>query len=790
MFTNYLKVAWRQLLQNKAFSFINIFGLAIGMTFAILIGLWIQYETSFDQFHKNGDRIGKLVKHVSFNNEKGTQEAVPLPAYYEFKTNYPEIKRATRMDWGSDFRLMVGDRKVKKSGRHVDPDFLEMFSFPVIKGNKKTALNDLYSVVITESLATALFGKEDPIGKTIRVNNEFNVHVTAVLKDVPKNSTIQFDFLQPYEYNVATNDFIKDQKTNWSNNFLMTFVEMKEGASMEAFSKKIHTLNMDKDKTLKDIYMFIEPLKNWHLKGEYKNWVKAGGKYQYVQLFGIIGIFVLLIACINFMNLSTARSEKRAREVGIRKAIGSLRSQLIVQFLTETLLTSFLAFIIAIALIPIVLPMVKDIGFENVTFDLSNPTIALSVLGVAILTGLIAGSYPAFYLSSFIPVKVLKGLFRQGKGTVTFRRVLVVSQFAISIGLIISTVIVFQQINHAKGRSIGYDPNNLIRVAATSDLIKNFDPLKQELLNNGSIASVAKTSGPLTNVYNSWSDFSWTGKDENAQTSIDVLMTEFDFEKTAGLKFKEGRPFSRDFKTDSNAVILNEAAVKLIGYTNPVGKTMKVGDQPINIVGVIDNMIIKDPFKPVSPMVIMFNAQSASTFIFIRLKDGASLNKALADMKPIFDKYNPAFPFEYRFSDEEFEEKFYLEKQVGKLAGIFATLAVFISCLGLFGLAAFMAERRTKEIGIRKVLGASLINLWTLLSKEFVWLVIAGCFIATPLTFYLMNNWLQGYDYRVKIHWWIFVIAGIVALVIALLTVSTQAIKASIANPVKSLRSE
>lgn len=789
MLKNYLKVAWRHLLQNKGFSFINIFGLAIGMTFAILIGLWIQYETSFDTFHKNADRIGIARKHVLFNNQKGTQDATPLALYYAFKSDFPEVKRVSRMDWGGDYSLRVGDKKVKKSGKHVDPDFLKMCSFPILRGDINTALNDMNSVVVSESTASALFGNEDPIGKNIKVDNEYNVQVKAVIKDVPKNSSIQFDFLAPYEYVVAHDDFIKSQKTNWGNNFLQNVVELKEGVSMEAFSKKIWNINTERDKTLRDLYVFLQPMKDWHLKSDYKNWVQIGGKYEYIKLFAIIGIFVLLIACINFMNLSTARSEKRAREVGIRKAIGSLRSQLIIQFLTETLLTAFLAFILSMVMIPLVLPLLKDVGFQDVNFSFDNYALVAGAFGIAVLTGLIAGSYPALYLSSFMPVKVLKGLFRQGRGTVTFRRVLVVSQFAISIGLIISTVIVFQQIDHAKDRSLGYNTNNLISVSASKDLADNFIPLKSELLASGYLESVARASGPLTNFWNSWSDFDWEGKDPNAQIAIDVIMSEWDFEKTAGLKFKQGRPFSRDYKTDSNAVILNESALKMIGYKDPIGKTMKSGGRTINIIGVIDDMIITDPFRPVSPMVLMFRAD-AFNFIYLRLKEGVELKAALAAMQPIFDKYNPAFPFEYKFSDDEFEYKFNLERQVGKLAGIFAVLAVFISCLGLFGLAAFMAERRTKEIGIRKVLGASLVNLWTLLSKEFVVLVSVGCLIASPIAFLLMNSWLQSYDYRINIKWWVFIVAGVVALVIALLTVSTQAVKAAVANPVKSLRSE
>jgi putative ABC transport system permease protein len=508
-----------------------------------------------------------------------------------------------------------------------------------------------------------------------------------------------------------------------------------------------------------------------------------------VRLFGIIGIFVLLIACINFMNLSTARSEKRAKEVAIRKAIGSQRKQLIVQFLSESMLTAVLAFLLSLIIMVLILPYLKDVGFEKIKIDFTNLTLIVCVLMVCILTGLVAGSYPALYLSSFLPVKVLKGTLKQGVGAAIFRKVLVVSQFAISVGLIISTAIVFQQINHAKDRSIGYNPDNLISIPSSNDLAKNYSVLKQDLLNTGSIEAVAKASSPITAVYNSWSGFSWEGSDPDALNVFDVVMTEYDYEKAVGLKFKDGRAFSRDYKTDSSAVILNETALKMIGYKDPIGKTMKLDNDVLTIVGVIEDVIMKDPFKPVYPTVILFNADNVSNFL-VRLKPGRDLKTALATIQPIVEKYNPALPFEFRFVDEEFNKKFTTENQVGKLAGIFAGLAILISCMGLFGLAMFMAERRTKEIGIRKVLGASIANLWILLSREFVWLVIIACVIASPLAYWLMHSWLQKYDYRIDINWSVFAIAGFVAIAIELLTVSTQEIKAAISNPVKSLRTE
>lgn len=789
MIRSYLVTAWRNLRKNKGLSTINILGLSVGMAFAMLIGLWINFETSFDKFHTNADRIAIVQKHTFFNNVKNTQIGIPLPLYDELRDNYPEIKRASRMDWGGPHSLVVGNNKFKKSGTYVDPDFLKMFSFPLVKGNIETALKDPNSIVITESLAVTLFGKEDPMGKTVRIDNEFDIQVTGVVKDVPKNSSVSFEFLAPYEFLVLNVDFVKNAKSQWSNNFLMNVVEIREGASMEALSKKIGPIMVQKDKEQnKNQTLFLHPMSKWRLYDDFKNWVNVGGRIEYVRLFGIIGIFVLLIACINFMNLSTARSEKRAKEVGIRKAVGSLRLQLIVQFLSESMLTTFLAFLLSIFLMWITLPFLTEMGFENIVIDLSDLSLILLILGVCIVTGLIAGSYPALYLSSFLPVKVLKGVSKQGRGAVAFRKVLVVSQFAISIGLIISTVIVFQQIQHAKSRSIGYNPDNLVSIPSSSDLTKNYDVLKQELLNTGYVDAVSKASSPMTAIYNSWSGFSWEGYDPHVMAVMDVVMTEWDYEKTSGLKFKMGRPFSREYKTDSGAVILNEAALKMIGFKDPIGKTIKLDDQPLTIVGVVENVLARNPFKPVSPTVILFNAENVSN-IFLRLKP-ADLEKALAAIKPIVERYNPALPFDYSFVDEDFQKKFTTENQVAKLAGIFAGLAIFISCLGLFGLAAFMAERRVKEIGIRKVLGASVINLWMLLSREFVLLVSVAALIASPLAFWLMKDWLQKYDYRIDISVWVFVLAGITALFIALVTVSSQAIKAAIASPVKSLRAE
>jgi ABC-type antimicrobial peptide transport system permease subunit len=789
MLKNYLKIGWRNLVKNKGYSLINIGGLAMGMAFALVIGLWIQHELSFDTFHMNAERIALIQKKTFFNNERNTQESTPYPLCDELKTNYPEVKRISKVSYERSLTLMVGDHTVNKTGRLVDPDFLKMFSFPLLKGNIKTALQNPNSIILTESLATALFGENDPLGKTVRADNLFDLQVTGVVKDVPPNSTLQFDFLAPYEFEAANSPFVNNNRTNWGNNFLMTMVELKEGISMEDFSAKIRTLNMDKDNTIKDVTLFLHPLKKWHLYNDYRNWVNVGGRIQYVSLFGIIGVFVLLIACINFMNLSTARSQKRAREVGIRKTMGSQRTQLMVQFLSESMLTAFIAFLFSVCLVTFALPYLRELGFEHVRFSINNVFLLLSGFAICIATGLIAGSYPALYLSSFLPVSVLKGVFKQGNSPITFRRVLVVCQFAISVGLITSTIVVFQQIEHARNRPIGYDPDNLISIRASRDLYLNFARLKEDLLNSGYIEAVATASSPMTSVYNKWSDFSWEGKDPNSQIALEALMTEWDFEKVAGLTFKMGRPFSIKYASDSNAIILNESALKIIGYKDPIGRTMKSGEREVTIVGIVEDIVMLDPFKPVSPGVILFNAQAVNT-ILVRAKKEVDLNKVLATMQPIFEKHNPSQPFEYSFVDDDFNKKFALENQVGKLSGIFAILAIFISFLGLFGLASFIAEQRVKEIGIRKVLGASVINLWRLLSKDFIILVLIACLVGSPIAYYFMNSWLMKYEYRTEISPLVFVVVGVFALLITLATVSYHALKASTANPVNSLRSE
>jgi putative ABC transport system permease protein len=566
-------------------------------------------------------------------------------------------------------------------------------------------------------------------------------------------------------------------------------VELKEGVTPEAFSKRISDLARRKSGDKNEGLLFVHPMVKWHLFGEFKNWVNIGGAIEYVRLFAVIGILVLLIACINFMNLSTARSEKRAREVGIRKAVGSERKQLIMQFLTESMLTAFLGFAISLIIVQLALPLLKDVGFEHVTFSMND----LPLMGVAfagcVLTGLLAGSYPALYLSGFAPVKVLKGTFNVGKAANLPRKVLVVTQFTFSIALIIGTVIVFQQIQHAKSRPLGYNPEKLISLRLSKDLQKNYLPMKKELLETGFVEAVSKSSSPMTGVYNQWDSFSWAGKDPQSHPLFSTIMADPDYAKAAGLKIKEGRFFSERFVADSMAVVLNEASVKLMGLKNPVGSHIKFNDEDMTVIGVTKDVIMQNPYEPVMPAVMLLRSYFVSQGL-IRFRNGVELDKALAAIQPVVNEYNPSYPFDYQFVDDEFNRKFRSESQIGQLSGIFAILAILISCLGLFGLASFMAERRTKEIGVRKVLGATVSQLWMLLSRDFVVLIIISCAIASPLAYYFLDRWLTKYNYHITINPLVFVAAGVAAVLVTLLTVSFQSIKAALMNPVKSLRSE
>jgi ABC-type antimicrobial peptide transport system permease subunit len=793
MIKNYLKIALRNLIKNKVYSFINIMGLAVGMGVAMLIGFWINDELSFDKSFDNYNKLGQAYMYQTFNGHIGAQTAVPHPLAKELREKYPDFKDVVMASWNSEHILGYKDIKFTKSGMHVEPAFTRMFSLKMLKG-EQNGLQEVNSVMLNESLAKSLFGNEEPIGKIIKLDAKANMKVTGVFEDFPHNTEMaEVNLLTPWAYYLTDEQWVKNAADQWDNNSFLCYVQLNERTEFEPLSTKIKDLVLNKrnqeGKVSKPV-LFIHPMSKWHLYSDFKEGVNIGGRIQFVWLFGAIGIFVLLLACINFMNLSTARSEKRAKEVGIRKAIGSVRAQLINQFLSESLLVVCVAFLLALSLVTVTLPWFNDLASKKMTMLWANPMFWIISLVFVAVTGLLSGSYPALYLSSFEPVKVLKGTFRVGRFASIPRKVLVVVQFTVSVTLIIGTIIVYRQIQYAKDRPIGYDRNSLIQVNMnTPDLYGKYDVIRNDLLNTGMVDNMAESSSPVTGIWSSNIGFSWEGMDTNAQPLFGTIACTHDFGKTVGFQFIEGRDFSRDFKTDTSAMILNESAAKMVASKGVVGKFITWNNRKYHVVGIIKDMVMQSPYEPIMPSVFIMDYGWANV-VSVKLKPSASASEALSKVETVFKKYNPGSPFDYKFVDQEFGQKFATEERVGRLASFFAVLAIFISCLGLFGLASFVAEQRTKEIGIRKVLGASVTNLWTLLSRDFVLLVVISCLIAIPIAYYFLNDWLKQYEYRTGISWWVFAVSGGGALAITLLTVSFQAIRAALMNPVKSLKSE
>jgi putative ABC transport system permease protein len=805
MIKNYLKLAFRQLSRSKAYSFLNIGGLAIGMAVAILIGVWIFDELSFDQYHKNYDRIAQVWVKGDYNGKGFAGDALPRPLEQEMRNKYGQhFKQIVMSRWNEDHILSVGDKKLSQSGRFMQAGAPEMLSLKMHSGNW-AGLKDPHSIILSASLAKAFFGNEDAMNKTIRMDNETDVKVTGVYEDLPPNTSFKnLHFIAPWDLMIANNKWMEDAADKWGDNSFLMYVQLQPNRSFESVSASIKNAkqdNVDANEKKLNQALFLYPMSRWHLYSEWKDGVNTGGPIQYVWLFGIIGVFVLLLACINFMNLSTARSEKRAKEVGIRKAIGSMRSQLIKQFISESVMMAFLAFIAAVVLVALVLPAFNTLAGKQIEGFWMDPYFWIIGIALIAITGLVAGSYPAFYLSSFNAVKVLKGTFRAGRFAALPRKMLVVLQYTVSVALIIGTVVVHRQVEHAKDRPVGYTRNGLLMIQLKStDMRQKFELIAAELQKEQIATAVSGASSPITAIWSNNGGFEWRGKTIDKGEGFDMVFVTHDFGKSIGWEMKAGRDYSRDFASDSmgyrapknlrRSMIINEAAANYMGLANPVGEEVKWGETPYTIIGVVKNMVMQSPFNPVKQGIYLVNYGNANNYMNIRLNPSLSIQDGLAKTEAVFKKIVPAVPFDYQFADTEYGLKFIAEERVGKLSTVFAVLAILISCLGLFGLASFVAEKRTKEIGVRKVLGASVFSLWKLLSREFVLLVLISLAIAIPVANYFMGKWLLNFEYRTGISWWIFFAAAISALLITLLTVSYQSIKAALANPVKSLRTE
>lgn len=786
MFRNYLKIAWRNLWKNKGYSTLNIFGLTIGITCASLIFLWAEDEVNFDNVFAEQEQIYHITVNSKFDGEWRTFGDTPGPLAQDLKDEMPEIVRAARASNGN-MLFTIGDNAVNRSGSYVDADFIEIFSLHFVEGNVESALNRPDAIVLTQKTASDLFGENTTVlNRTIQVNNKNNYVVTGVVEDFPENTTIGFDWLAPFErFNEGEdNEWMKE----YGNNFANTFVELTPGSDYKAVDAKVRELLPEKMED-PDSYFFLHPMKDWHLRSNFKNGVKVGGQIVFVRLMAVIALIILLIACINFMNLSTARSEKRAKEVGLRKVLGSGKKRLISQFIAEALMTAGLAAVLSVVLLLVLLPQFNILVEKQLELRLFDFTHLLSLLGITLICGFLAGWYPAFYLSSFRPAEVLKGVKSKQGSAGAIRKGLVVAQFAVSIVFIISTIVVYQQIQHVKSRDLGFTKENLIKIPVSGDMIKNFNPIRSELIASGTVENVALISTHvLSDGYNG-TNLQWQGGVNTEDVLISFRHISSDFFKTAGMEIVEGRGFSEDVFRDSTNTLISQSFAKIMGEGSALGKTVLRYGTTYNVIGVVKDYLYGDMYGTSDP-VMFFNEPSYAQYMYVKTKSGTEMTKTLAVMETVMKANNPAFPFEFEFVDESFNSRFKSEKMMGSLSQIFAILAIIISCLGLFGLSAYTAEQRRKEIGVRKVLGSSVTGIVKLLSKDFLSLVLIALLVAGPIAWWAMKNWLESFNYRIEINPWVFALAGLVAIGIALLTVSFQAVKAALANPVKSLRTE
>jgi putative ABC transport system permease protein len=799
MIRNYFKIAFRNLLKKKASSFINIGGLAIGMAVAMLIGLWIYDELSFNKYHKNYDRIAEVKANAAYDGTIYTIDSHPMPLGTEMRSAYGgDFKYVVMSTQTEQHILSSGDKKFSVDGNYMQPEGPDLLSLKMLEGSR-FGLNELNSILIASSVAKKLFAGADPLDKVIMVDNKFSVKVSGVYEDLPDNTDFKnVSFIAPFDFYLSCYDWAQKKYSDWNNICIIIYTQLNQDVDVDQASahiKNILASHASGDLAKRKPALFLQPMSQWHLYSKFQNGVNVtSDQLQALWFYGIIGAFVLLLACINFMNLSTARSERRAKEVGIRKAIGSVRVQLIGQFLSESLVVAGFAFILAIILVQMGLPWFNQVAAKKIAIPWTNPLFWTAGILFTFFTGILAGSYPALYLSSFKPVKVLKGTFRVGRLAAIPRKTLVIVQFTVSIILIIGTIVVYRQIRFAKNRPVGYTAESLLQVHMNSlEFQDNFDVFGNELKNAGVVSKVAASASPVTSIWSTNRGFTWERKENTKETEFSTISVSTDYGKTIGWQFVEGRDFSRELASDSTGFVINEASAKLMGMQKPVGEMIEwdqVENKRFRILGVVKDMVMESPFKSASPTIFFIYQRDGANYMFLKLNPGISAGNALAKIGTIFKKVNPASSFEYSFVSDEFNRKFSVEERIAGLAGVFAGLAIIISCLGLFGLASFVAEQRTKEIGVRKILGASVFTLWRQLSKEFVILVLISLFIAVPTAYYFMHNWLQNYQYRTEIAWWIFAAAGSGALVITLLTVSFQSIKTALMNPVRSLRSE
>ncbi len=790
MIRNYFKIAWRNLIKNKTHSVINLAGLSVGIASSLLIMLWIQNELSVDAFHKNDARLFKVYEREYYaDNTDGNYDTPGLLAA-EVKKQLPEVEEAAMMQDDNHLAtLEAGEKKIKVEGTGAGMGIFRMFSYPLLQGDPNTALAAPVNIAISKKTAEQFFGEPQyAIGKTIRFDNRKDFTVTAVFDDLPANVSRSFDYLISWDAWLQDNSWAKD----WGNSGPLTYLLLKPGTDPAQVDKKL-THILDKNNPGRDaayrVELGLQKFSEGYLHNHFKDGRVSGGRIEYIHLFTIVAIFILVIACINFMNLTTARSINRAKEVGVRKAVGAVRTVLIRQFIGESILLSALAVVIALVIAAALLPVFNTVTLKQLQLPLKDVSFWLVLILITLVTGVVSGSYPALFLSSFNPVKVLKSGVRLSAGAVWFRKGLVVFQFALSMVLIIGTIVVSRQVKFMQSKNLGYDRDNLVYIPVEGDLAGKYATFKQGALAMPGIQGVSRITGNPTYLDQQTNGVDWDGRDPGNMASFEHPSVGYDFVKTMKLQLAEGRDFSKDFPTDRDGFLVNETAAKKMGYAPAEGRRLVINGKKGTIIGVLKDFHFRSLHEQIQPMIIELDEQVGHGNILVRTQAGKT-KEALAGMEALYKELNPRFSFSYSFSDTDFQRLYKSEQVVSSLSNAFAFLAIFISCLGLLGLVMFTAGQRTREIGIRKVLGASVLNILQLISADFFRLIAVAIVVASPIAWWAMSSWLDNYAYKITISWWIFVWAGLLAIGIAVFTISFQALKAAMANPVNSLRTE
>lgn len=789
MFRNYIKTAWRNLFKNRAFSAINIFGLALGMASSLLIILWVLDETGMDGFHANNDQLYVVFERQHHDGQIDGGYSTPGLLADEVKQVYPEVKYATAMAWSTTNTFEANSKLMQEAGDYGSPDFFSVFSFPLLAGTAADALKTTTDIAISRKMAEDFFGSvEVAFGQSMRYENRKDLKVSAVFENLPPNSSMKFDYILNWETFLEENDWARE----WGNNGPSCFMVLEKGTDPLAFENKFRDF-LDRHEEAQNknfvIKFGLQKYSEQYLNSKFENGEIAGGRIQYVKLFSIIAVFIILIACINFMNLTTARSIKRGKEIGVRKVVGAFRGALIRQFIGEAVLIVSLGFVLGLFLVFAALPIFNSVTQKQIQFPWTDFKFWLSVSSMALFIGFVSGSYPALYLSGFNPIRAFKGSLKFTSGALWFRKGLVVFQFVLSIMLIVGTIVVSKQVSYVQSVHLGYDRENLIYIPLDGDLPAKYKVFKDMAQNVPGVKLVSRITNKPTRITNGTGGVVWEGKDPNSVLQFTQAAVGYDFIKTMGMEMTQGREFSPDFKSDTVGYIVNQKALELFDYKDPIGMPLTFWGTKGTIVGVVKDFHFNSLHTNIRPLVLRLGEEMGWGWALVRVESGKT-KEALAGLEKIWKELNPAFLFAYQFSNEEYQKLYVSERIVDKLCNAFAFLAIFISCLGLLGLTMSTTEQRTKEIGIRKVLGAPLFSLFNLLSKEMVILVSIAIVIASPLAWYVMSDWLQGYAYKIDITAWVFVLAGVLAILIALITVSFQTIKALLTNPVSSLRSE